>query len=303
MPKNNHIRIRWAIFALLVAGGLGLGWWIVATRGDIAELDARLVAARARQAKVQALLQQIKTRPSSALANATTPAAKDGKKAKPATAARDPGPLSFYDFARDDPKLMNLWIAFKRSDYRQLFGPLLEQLKLSGAQREKFADILSAQVARDTDIGFAARVQGLEPGDPVIKKLYADSQQQQDRELAAFLGDAGFQTYKEYERTLAVRGYVDGLAVQVAESDPLSAAQAEQLAQALIAHSSPRANDEGRHADPASVDWPAVDQEAERFLTPSQLAAWKLGLTSNSFGGSRADQELKKAYETAKAKK
>jgi hypothetical protein len=45
-----------------------------------------------------------------------------------------------------------------------------------------------------------------------------------------------------------------------------------------------------------------VDHAAQNFLSPAQLAAWKLGIAQNPYGDSRADLELTKAHEAAKAK-
>jgi hypothetical protein len=82
-------------------------------------------------------------------------------------------------------------------------------------------------------------------------------------------------------------------------NEPLTAAQAEQLAQALIA-ATPTAEN-SRNLDATKVNWSMVDRAAEQFLSPTQFAAWKLGVAQNMGGGSRLDLELKKVYDAAKA--
>ena len=70
-----------------------------------------------------------------------------------------------------------------------------------------------------------------------LKKLRDESQKQMETELAALLGEAGFRAYQDFGRTTQVRGFVDGFAVQMATTDPLTPAQAEQLSRALMAAS------------------------------------------------------------------
>jgi hypothetical protein len=88
--------------------------------------------------------------------------------------------------------------------------------------------------------------------------------------------------------------------VQMAKSEPITPHQAEQLAQALIA-ASPTFR-KGLPADPATVDWAAVDGAARGFLTPAQFVAWQQGIAHNPYGGSRANLELRKIYDAALAK-
>jgi hypothetical protein len=204
------------------------------------------------------------------------------------------------DIARDDPEVLNLWIANQRSRMQQTYGVLMEQLGLTPAQREKFKDILTADAARGTDIGATASAKGLGFDDPVVKALRAESQQQAEAELAALLGEQGLNAYRDYERTTPVRGFVEGFAVQVASTAPLTRNQADQLATALIA-ATPVAKPDDR-PDPVDVDWAKVDAAAEKFLSPTQFAAWKLGVAHNKFGSTRAEQDFLKVYRSATGK-
>jgi hypothetical protein len=285
---------------LVVCGALL--WFIVRTHRATAELETRLAAASKRNAKLNAKLKQaekvVVPRPASAPAKSVTvPTATDAKPASPAPAPRPPG---LMDLAHDNPQLMNLWVANQRSQLQQRYGVLFQNLRLSAAQREKFKDVISAEAARGADIGAAAKEQGVDFDDPVITKLHADSGKQRDAGLLALLGEHDFHLYQEFERTVLIRGFVDGFAVQVATSNPLTAPQAEQLAQALIAASP--ALQKGGRAEPTTVDWFAVDRAAQDFLSPAQFAAWKLGIAHNPYGGSRIDQALKKVHDAAKAR-
>ena len=96
---------------------------------------------------------------------------------------------------------------------------------------------------------------------------------------------------------MPVRGFLDGFATQVAADDPLTGNQADQL-ERILAEATPAYRD-GKRADPATVDWVMVDQQARRVLTPRQFDLWQLGVAHNRFGGSRKDQELQAVYKRA----
>lgn len=285
--------------AALCVGGLGLVFRIhLAT----AELEARRSAAREHAVRLAARLHVAKQTTVSApppsavrVAPSSKPA---GEAPKPAKA-----PPGLMDIAGDNPRVLNLWIASRRSLIQRQYGLLMQSLQLAPAQRERFKDIMAAEVARGTDIAVAAQAKGLARDDPLIKSLYADSRTQTESGLRDLLGQTGFRAYQEFERSLPVRGFVDGFAMQVASTEPLTLRQTEQLAAALIAANS--SFQKGERADPATVDWAAVDAAAQQFLSPAQYAAWKLGTAHNEFGGSRLyrelDQELEKAYRAARA--
>ena len=158
-------------------------------------------------------------------------------------------------------------------------------------------EILAADIARGSDIGAAADAQGLSHTDPAIVALREQSDQQRTRELAELLGPAGFAAYERFQRAIPVRGFVDGLAEQLAWTAPLSGRQADELEQALA--DSSEAYRSGKAADPKTVEWERVDRAAERILSPGQLAVWQQGTAHNRFGGSRRDQELETVYRRA----
>jgi hypothetical protein len=282
----------------------GLIWLALRTRAHTTELERRSTEVRARGQQLQADLRRAvpATPASSAAASATTANAPSapGTASNAATPPARKRPPGLLDLARDNPQLMNLWIANQRSDAQQRYGALFQKLRLTEAQQEKFKDALAAYVARGSDLGAAATERGISFEDPVIKQMHADSQKQMQAELKNLLGESAFLAYDEFERGLPVRGFVDGFAVQLATIEPLSAGQAEQLAQTLV-EASPEFR-RGERANPKTVDWTSVDRAVQRFLSPMQLASWQLGVAHNRSGGSRTDLELTRIYEIAKAK-
>ena len=282
---------------------LALLWFLFRTHATTAELETRLADAKHTRDRLGTALQQTEetlrpTATSSQSQQVDVPTPPSGS--QPAAPAQAQRPPSFADLLRDNPQLAGQWVATRRAELQRRYGVMFQTLNLTLGQREKFKDIVAAKVARDTDLGAAAMAQGLDFDDPVIRKLADESRKQLDTELRAELGEKNFQAYQEFDRSIPLRGFVDGFAVQVAMTDPLTPAQATQLAEVLVA-ATPAA-EPGHSLDPARVDWPIVDRRAAQFLSPTQLAAWKLGVAHNPAGGSRLDHELKRAYDAAVAK-
>jgi len=294
------MRPRTLLFLATSVAFLAVLWFIFRTQSTTTNLEARLVVAQHTRDRLSTELQHAKKKapqpPASTKSEPVTVPTVPAD-AKPGTPGRAQRPASTMDLLHDNPQLSNLWIAAQRSELQRRYGVLFQTLNLTPVQHDKFKDIVAAKVARETDISAAAMAQGLEFNDPVIKKLADDSQKQMETELLAELGEKNFLAYQEFDRTASVRSFVGGFAVQMAMTEPLTPTQAEHLAKALI--SATPAAEPGRNLDPGKVNWSMVDRRAEQFLSPTQLAAWKLGATHNPAGGSRLDHELKKAYDTA----
>lgn len=190
---------------------------------------------------------------------------------------------------------MNRFIAAKKSELQQRYVALFQRLNLTAADREAFKAILTANIGRSIDVAATSHARGLPQTDPVIAKLLEDSDRQTDTELAVLLGVPGVAAYKDFNRTTTVRRLVDGFASQLALSEPLQPAQAEQLARTL-ANASP-AYRKGGNAVAHDLDWETVDRETQTYLTPGQLAAWQLRVAHN-----KAELQLKKVYDAASAR-
>ena len=294
-----------AAHGLLVAGGvLTVGLIIVAWSAAHSRsgIESRVTAAAEHRARLQReweRLQRVSVRPpanETASKNVAPPAPKLVAATEPPLPART-RPPGLMDYARNNPQLWNEFIRAQRADLSRRHLPLWRRLNLTAEQRERFKDILAGALARSADIGAAADAQGLTHSDPAIVKLREESEQRRKNELAELLGPMGFQEFANYERVLPLRGFVDGLAVQVAANAPLSMAQADQLERALADANEAYRN--GKGADPRLTDWESVDRRAREILTPEQFAAWQLGVAHNPAGGSRRSHELTAVYERA----
>jgi hypothetical protein len=294
-PRAPHIIV-------IVASALTIGLLIVAVSANRAgrEAGAKLADAAIRQGRLRADLQRAKqtaVAPAAAAAATSLPAAatKSDAKAEPPLPPRT-RPPGLMDFARDNPQLWNEFIRSKRAELGRLYLPVLRRLNLRPEQRERFKDILAAEIGRGADIGAAADAKGLAFNDPAIAALRKESEQQRNRELAGLFG-SGFPEFESYERALQVRGYVDGLATQLAAAEPLTPSQADLLERALAESNEAYRN--GKSADPSQMDWAGADRRAQEILTPAQFAIWQRGTAHNPLGGSRRNQELQAVYERA----
>ncbi len=294
-------RANWLLVSLVATVVVGLGWFAWGTHRDRMEAERQVVAAYARQARLRAELMQAQQTTVAAPA-VTAATAAPAPNVPPATSAKTvvrKNAPSLMDIAHDHPELLNYFIASQKADLQQRYGVLFQQLQLTLEQREKFKEIQAAATTRSTDLGAAVHEQGLSYDDPAVKKLRDDSERETLSQLRKLLGDDGLRRYQEYNQTLGVRGFVDGFAVQMAEKDPLTPFQAEQLTRALVAAGT---RDKAGNIASSSMNWTEVDRRAQDVLSPAQFAAWKLGVAHNPAGGSRADQELRKLYDTVVAK-
>lgn len=297
------MKLRAAHVILAAASIVTIGLLLVAwnTHRSMAAVQSKLADATGRQSKLLAEVQRARRLAFDAAAAATVAPAPAAGVNQPASTAsplpprmRPPGLL---DFARENPQVWNEFIQSKRAEIGRLYLPVLHRLNFPRQQQERFKDIMTAEVARGTDIGAAADAQGLTFTDPAISALREQSEKQRKNELLQLLGPAGYREFEAYERALPVRGFVDGLATQLATTTPLTPLQADQLERALA--ESNEAYRKGNRADPSQMDWSSADRRVREILTPAQFAVWQLGTAHNPQGGSRQAQELQAVYDRA----
>lgn len=297
------MRTRVIIFAVAAGLGAGLLWFGSRQHASTVQTKARLTELRYRIEELTAELRQAEKTTASVLGSEKNPAAPStGVVPAPAPSPPARRAPNIVELANDNPELMNLFVAHGRARLQRHYGALFRNLGLTASQREKFKDILTGLQSRYADMASAKLALELSNDDPALKKLEADSTRQMEAELTAAFGEAALTAYMDFERSLPARGYVEGFAVQIASSrEPLTPEQAEKLSQALLSASA--SYQAGAVANSEAIDWAAADRAAETFLTPSQLAAWKLGIAHNPLARSkRMDAEFNKIYEAALAK-
>jgi hypothetical protein len=288
---------------LVAASTVTIGLLFVALKSNrsVVAAQSKLADATVRQSKLHAEIQRanrIADDSSAAAIAAVAPAAAVRQSASAASPLPPrTRPPSLLDFARENPQVWNGFIQSKRAELGRLYLPVLQRLNLPRQYQERFRDIMAGYIARGTDIGAAADAQGLTVTDPAISALREQSEKQRKSELLELLGPAGYHEFDAYERALPVRGYVDGLATQLATTAPLTSTQADQLERALAESNEAYRN--GNRANPSHMDWTSADRRAREILTPAQFAFWEQGTAHSPQGGSRRSQELQAVYDRA----
>lgn len=286
---------------ILVLGGIVVAGLLALARRDAAVSDA-LRQAIASEATMH---QRLQTEFAAAQTRRLTPApSAPTVKVKVQTAAsaspQRQRPIGISDVARQNPQIWNDFLSLKRVEYRGYYAAFFRRSGITTAQRERILEILAQGLTRSVDIGSAAKAKDLSYDDPVVQKLHKDSEHQTNAELAEFLGPARYSELERFQRAEQVRGFVDGLAVQVAEFAPLTAQQADRL-EVAIAAASPEFR-EGKRAQAKTLEWEQIDLQEKEILTPQQYSVWARGSAHNPLSGSRRDLELEAAYDRAIAK-
>jgi hypothetical protein len=274
MTMNPRIFII-IIAGAIVAGSLAVTWSNVrATRSAESALIGLARTKDGVAQKIQNLQARLATIESERTAMKATSEAKPktntmptGPAGKaPAMAAR-PNPL---ELIMQDPKLQNAFFASQRATLGTRYGPLFRQLGLAPGQIAKFEDIMIKREENNMDLMAAAQSQRLAPDSTALAALQKQSEDEVSTAAATLLSPADYSRWQEYERSVGVRGVVQNFAgAAVLEAMPLSAEQAEQLAQILADTSSRYGN--GGKAEYNDVDWTTADRRLAGVLSEEQL--------------------------------
>lgn len=235
-----------AVLALVSVGMSALAWkyyWksvqLEAAAGgdDVAALRRQLAEAEKRRRELEAV--------ASTRGAARVGVAADASAERPAPAegrgGRGRGGPRGDDFQAmmDRPEMQRVMALQQKAALDVRFGPLFKSLNLSPEQLAAFKNLLAEKEATLMDTMRAAREQGIDPrNDPEgFKKLMATTQAETNAAIKTALGDEGYAQYEQYQATQPQRNVVSQLQQAVGASDPLTAAQAEQLVQVLAANS------------------------------------------------------------------
>jgi hypothetical protein len=203
------------------------------------------------------------------------------KEAKPKKGPNDGRP----DFATlmANPEFAKAVTLQQRAGLDERYANLFKMLKLSPAELETFKNLLVERQAARMDVMTSARDQGvnLKTSREDLQKLTRDAQAEVDASIKAAIGEADFNQYRNYDKTLPQRDQVSQLDQRLSYSGaPLTSAQTEFLVAALTPPVSapPAPADDFNHWDgnrngPSITD--AVIQQAQSVLTAEQLTALK----------------------------
>ena len=124
------------------------------------------------------------------------------------------------------------------------------------------------------DLESTVRAQGMAKTSPEFAKLSRELSERHVAGQREILGEEGFKRLEQFQRVEPLLGFVNsvgGLVAQTAE--PLTMERAVKLAKILASANS--AFKRGEKADPLKTKWENVLPEAEKLLSPAQLASLK----------------------------
>ena len=215
------------------------------------------------------------------------------KKASP-TAPRAK-PVSLVALMEVNSDLRMAWDNRVRARMRESWGPLFLAMRFSEEEKTAFIALLLEYSVRTGDVLQSAEVQGVSGSHPAIAELYAAELARLREVVVARFGEERFRKIHAFQRRMNTRQFVDGLAAGVAFTAPLSAAQADRLAQ-IIADATP-SYIAGGFADNKAVDWAEVDGRARAVLSPAQFESWSQGGGRDPKGfRSRLETESEEVY-------
>ena len=181
-----------------------------------------------------------------------------------------------FEEAQKDPAVQLLQLAAEKARAARAYGPLFQKLGLTPDQVAKFEDNVAHrnQQLRQANILLRPAANSGVPASPeataALAKVRATANSDYALAQHELLGTAGEAELAEFERILPAQNTASALAGSaVILGSPFTAQQTRQLAQ-VLAQNSP-AYQTGGYATDETVDWNAVDRQAQSFLSPAQV--------------------------------
>lgn len=148
----------------------------------------------------------------------------------------------------NNPQVQALRAVQQKGMLDQRYAGLFRQLNLPADKLEQFKTLLADRQATMADVMSIAREQGIDPrsSPEEFRKLMAATEADLNSSIKSLIGTEAFNQYQTYEQTGAQRNVVSQLERRLSYStDPLTAAQSDQLVQILAATSPTTTASEG----------------------------------------------------------
>jgi len=258
-----------------------------ATSDDRTALEKRLADAEHRAHDLENQLAALKTHP---ITPEDAPpegpqAANDDRRGR----FRGPGGRDAFLAMMSDPQVVQLMNSREKlmldSRYAALFKSLMQGANganMTPEQLDAFKNLLVEKENTLRDVMMTARSQGVtDRGE--INQLVKNAQADLDAQLEGTLGDAAYQQYQQYEKSLPERALVNQLSQGLSyTSTPLSDTQYNQLINLLAENAKSPSNKQIQNAlgfggGAGGYSGPTITNDAlakaTAFLTPEQLQA------------------------------
>ena len=273
-------KIGWLLTVIVLLAAAGSMVWRVSVERETSEAVARTGVARAtltheiaqarqRLAAVEADEAALRAALARAKQSVSAPSASGaGKPAAPKT------PPDVSLLMENDPQLRELFKRSFRANLSQRYQLFYAEARLGVEQIEGLEALFTEAEQDRMDLESTARAQGMAKTSPEFAKLSRELSERHAAGQREILGEEGFKRLEQFQRVEPLLGFVNsvgGLVAQTAE--PLTMERAVKLAKILASANS--AFKRGEKADPLETKWENVLPEAEKLLSPAQLASLK----------------------------
>ncbi len=195
-----------------------------------------------------------------------------------------------------DPDLVKTVLEQRASQLKMQYAPLVKQLKLTAEQAAKFYQVLLGGTNAQSESSLLSAQNGAEGWQSAALQYL----KQQERDLQALLGDAGYAAYEDYKQSVGDRDYLSTLKNYFTDN-PLGEDQQQRLLQVMVA--ARQSVEAGSPLDYSQPNAGLQQQEqinqqvlaqAAAFLSPEQLQT--LGSSqSNLLGMQKVSMALGRA--------
>lgn len=191
--------------------------------------------------------------------------------ALPGTDSREKSFGGFLSKMMNDPDTRKYIRDQQRQMMDSLYEPLIKRLGLTSEQATAFKDFLADNQMRGAEKATSLFGDSATNRAEVMATLAAE-RKEADEQIKAFLGDAGYAQYQEYQQTLGERTQLNQFRMQNAGSqDPITDQQAEQLLE-LIREEKQNVKPAGGEAQPgtsldaANLQAGLTDEQVDKLM-------------------------------------
>lgn len=260
------------VSSFVVSGSLGTFAWRTAEARHAGDTERQILATRRialvselreRKAEFASVRRRLEETPPIA------PADPAPSSTSPATATPKPAD-SFLEWL-EDPAVQVLYLAKQRAELPQTYGLFFRAANLTPDEVERLSEIIIESRAHTHDMSEINRLRGVPFSDSAMVAERERTTAEHRRRKIELLGEERFAQLEDYARALEVRTYVGRMAGNAAvEGCSLSWQQADALG-VVLASTCPEYFAGGK-ARLNQINWKVAESQAERILTPEQMA-------------------------------
>ena len=193
----------------------------------------------------------------------------------------------------NDPKFLKVYQEGIQLDINSNYSAFFARTRLTPAQTDKLKKALTQRIMDKNDLAMALASQGLAVNDPSGLPIKQQSEDAFQQAVEYAIGADGYAQLDAYERQADIRLVMGNYAAESALiGSPMTTGQVDRMVD-YIAQNNPDYK-AGKPLNPLQIDWPSVDEQARKIMTPEQ---YDMFINSNPLGSppSRWAQKINRA--------